>query len=316
MDTFFGSAMTSKKPLPVLPQCGACGLLKACRSPKLPVAGKGKAGILVVTDRPNKRQDEVGRYQGADEHLQALKEELRRHRIDLFEDCWVVGAAACHTPLDKKAREAAQHCRPLLLQRIEELKPTAILLLGWAPLKSVVGHLWKEDIGGEFTKWQGWKIPVRPWNAWVVPTYHPNDLKLIDHEVMAIRWKQDVSKVVDLARSGRPYADDADLDLRNQVEVLDAARACLIINDRWVTDCETPTAFDFETNMLKPDHDRSSIACCSMSDGHRTIVFPWVEPAVRAFKDFLRSDTPKIASNMKFEDRWCRRVLKVAPRNW
>lgn len=315
MNTFFGN-MVSTKPLPVLPQCGTCGLLKACQTPKVPVAGKGKAGILVVTDRPNARQDQVGRYQGADAHLQTLKEELRRHRIDLFEDCWVVGAAACHTPNDKKAREAAGHCRPLLLQRVEELRPTAVLLLGWAPLKSVVGHLWKEDIGKEFSRWQGWQVPVRKWNCWLTPTYHPSDLALIDHEVMRMRFAHDVAKIVDLARRGRPYAEDADLDLRNQVEILDADVAGRVIHERWVTGCVTPTAFDFETNMLKPDHPQAAIVCCSMSDGHRTIVFPWVGSVVEAFKQFLRSPTPKVASNKKFEDRWCRRLLKIAPRNW
>lgn len=313
MNTFFGNVV-STKPLPVLPQCGTCGLLKACKSPKLPVAGKGKAGILVVTDRPNKRQDEVGRYQGADVHLQTLKEELRRHRIDLFEDCWVVGAAACHTPLDKKAREAALHCRPLLLDRINELKPTAVLLLGWAPLRSVVGYLWKEDIGKEFQKWQGWQVPVRRWNCWLTPTFHPADLELIDHEVMRLRFRQDVAKIVDLARSGRPYDGDPP-DLRDAVKIVNPVEGAGWIQGAFSVSAD-PVAFDFETNMLKPDHWQSSIACVSVSNGTTTVVTPWVGPVPEAFKAFLLSKTPKVASNMKFEDRWCRRILKIAPRNW
>jgi hypothetical protein len=75
-------------------------------------------------------------------------------------------------------------------------------------------------------------------------------------------------------------------------------------------------AFDYETDRLKPDHPQSGIVCCSVSDGRHTISFPWIGEAVEAMGKLLRSDHPKIGANIKFEERWTRRVFGHGVRNW
>jgi hypothetical protein len=75
-------------------------------------------------------------------------------------------------------------------------------------------------------------------------------------------------------------------------------------------------AIDFETNRLKPDAENANIRTCAISDGFRTLAYPMLGNAIEATRELLRSKTPKVAANMKFEDRWSRAVLRCRPRNW
>jgi hypothetical protein len=75
-------------------------------------------------------------------------------------------------------------------------------------------------------------------------------------------------------------------------------------------------AFDYETNMLKPDHPKAQVVCCAISDGKYTVAFPWHGAAAAAARLILASDKAKIGFNMKFEDRWSRDRLGVQVRNW
>ena len=40
--------------------CGACKLLKTCKSPKMPPHGKGRKGILIIAEAPSKIEDQGG----------------------------------------------------------------------------------------------------------------------------------------------------------------------------------------------------------------------------------------------------------------
>ena len=54
MEGFFSDAEARVvKSLPTLiPLCDKCGLFKGCRTPKMPVTGKGERKILIVGDGP------------------------------------------------------------------------------------------------------------------------------------------------------------------------------------------------------------------------------------------------------------------------
>jgi DNA polymerase I-like protein with 3'-5' exonuclease and polymerase domains len=79
---------------------------------------------------------------------------------------------------------------------------------------------------------------------------------------------------------------------------------------------DMPVAWDLETNCLKPDNKDAAIASCSLAIADRAIAFPWSRVMADAVKGFLESNFRKIASNMKFEDRWARRVIGCRVRNW
>ena len=79
----------------------------------------------------------------------------------------------------------------------------------------------------------------------------------------------------------------------------------------------TPIAFDYEANILKPEGEGTKIVSCSICQGGKnTIAFPWEGEVIYTMDQMLKSSTPKIASNLKFEDRWTRVKLGHPVRNW
>ena len=67
---------------------------------------------------------------------------------------------------------------------------------------------------------------------------------------------------------------------------------------------------------MKPEYKGAEIVSCSVSDGERTIAYPWVGDAITATSKLLKSSIGKIAANIKFEERWTRCILGHRVRNW
>ena len=111
---------------------------------------------------------------------------------------------------------------------------------------------------------------------------------------------------------GRPWSKVPNWDAKVR-GVWDDAEAASWIESKIGT---APLAFDYETDRLKPDHKESRIVCCSVSDGKTAIAYPWMGKAIEATKRLLRSKTPLIASNVKFEERWSIRHFGVGIKNW
>src|SRR5207248_1982220 len=77
-----------KAPEPRLPQCGECGLLKKCHSPKMPVDGEGRRKVLVLGESPGKNEDEQNRPFVGDAG-ETLRKAFARLDVDLRRDCWI-----------------------------------------------------------------------------------------------------------------------------------------------------------------------------------------------------------------------------------
>ncbi len=65
-----------------------------------------------------------------------------------------------------------------------------------------------------------------------------------------------------------------------------------------------PCAIDIETNMLKPDGDDARIVACSFSTKLGTYSYPWTSRTRQWTNTLIWSQTPFIASNLQFENRW------------
>lgn len=302
------------KTLPVLPRCGECGLYKTCLTPKMKVDGEGRKKVLVVGEAPGEKEDSRGiPFVGPTGRL--LHVFLNRIGVDLRRDCWVTNALICRPPGNEITdTKAVDHCRPNVFNAIDELKPTVILLLGKTPVKSVIGWLWKEDVGA-LERWVGQQIPSQRFNAWVCPTWHPSHLLRMekDRELYDLWHERHLRAAFELATE-RPWEKVPDYDAKSVGEVdPTAAAACL---RGMVREAKGPVAFDFETDRLKPDHPDASIFSCAVSDGRWSISYPWYGEAIKATKELLLSPTPKVGWNIKFEDRWCRRVFGRGVRNW
>ncbi len=300
--------------LTMLPQCGACGLHKTCKSPKMHVDGKGKAKILILGEAPGREEDVQGRpFVGVSGDY--LKQVTRKLGLDLREDCWLFNALSCRPENNKiKNKKSIEFCRPFVIKAIQELQPELIIPLGKVAVSSLSGWIWKED-PGPISRWVGWQIPCQQLNAWICPNYHPAHVLRADEKtgeklLLEKFFYHYFRKALDCP--GRPWKSLPNYESKIQ-RIYDAESAQKEVQSFFTS---SPVAFDFETDRLKPDHPDAKILCCSLSDGKRTISFPWYGKVVEAMKSWLTSPTPKVGANSKFESRWCLAKLGAEPKNW
>lgn len=313
---FHGSELLSNAPVSKIARCGACKLYRnGCTSPKMAPTGKGKKNILIVGEAPGEEEDKQGRqFCGPTGKL--LEDTLRKIGIDMRRDCYLTNANICR-PLKNATptNDQISYCRPYLTKAIEEFNPNVIIPLGAVAVKSLIGGIWKEDIGA-IGRWVGFNIPCQEPNAWVCPTYHPSFIKRAldkpDGKVHQLLFEQHLERAITF-RHSKPHKVVPNYD--DSIEIIynvdDAANRILKF-----VEGNRPIAFDFETNALKPDSDDTIIVCASVSDGIDTIAFPWEGSAIDAMKKLLRSSLPKFGFNIKFEQRWLKRKLGYEVKNW
>jgi len=314
------------KPLkndPRLARCGHCGLCKNCDFPKMTVTGKGRAGVLVITEYPGREEDRKNR-QLVGPAGQMLRRCLREIDVDLDQDCWKTSAVIC-CPESKPSHDQVMDCRSNLLKTIRELNPRMILAMGSLSVSSLMGWLWKEKPGG-MEQWAGWRIPSQQLNAWVCPVFCPSYVRSYEEKsekqktknkergrVVSIMFREHLEQA--FALRDRPWKKVPEYEKQVRIE-MDGGKAAKAIELLVYSQLDVPVAFDFETNMLKPESHRAEIVSCSLSNGEETIAFPIVSETRRAVVEFLQSSVPKIAHNLKFEDRWSRSMLETLVRGW
>lgn len=313
-------------PLYHSPQCGACGLWQKVESPKMPVSGEGRKGILIIGEAPGNYEDQQGiPFVGATGRL--LERTLADFGIDMRKDCWIANAVRCHPykwnsdHTKKENRPPTEkeiaYCRPWLTGNgniygdIKKLNPSTILLLGGAATDSILGWLWKED-SGRVGRWIGWRIPCQQTNAWICPAWHPSYVsREEDNPIVKTIWRRHLEAA--LALKGRPWEKVP--DFKSMVDVIRIPRqAAHMIHE--IIRMGKPTAIDIETTTLKPDGENAEIYSCSLSNGMITISFPWQGESRTATLDFIASDIPKIGFNVKFETRYFLAKEGVRIKDW
>lgn len=317
-DCFFTGAEARRvkpRPLPTLqPRCGECGFKPKCVSPVMPPVGRGVRRILVIGEAPGREEDERGEpFVGPSGEV--LGRGASRAGIVLRRDCVVHNAVCCRPPGNDLSKtvsgNAVDHCRPNVLRVIDRVDPVVIVLVGGAAVRSVVARAWGVSDPGGISRWAGMPVPCRSPNAWLVPTYHPAFLLRAEDSAADRDFESHWRTVAELADRGtRPWPDGPPDHSVGVVADPDDAVAWL----RTVTGGEI--AFDFETDRLKPDHADARVVCCSVSTGDATIGFPWTRATAAEMKRILeRPDIGKIGWNVKFEERWCRR-MGISVRGW
>jgi uracil-DNA glycosylase family 4 len=281
----------------------------------MPVSGAGRLKILIVGEAPGREEDSQGKaFVGKSGQL--LKDVFRKNGVDLYKDCWITNSLICRPPHNRDPTpQELEYCKPNLVNTLRELKPEMIMPLGRFGIKQVMSLAWKGD-PGEGYKWLGWQIPHQKWNAWICPTYHPAFIlrKIEDGELEKNYWEYHLENALAL-KGKRPWKSVP--NYLDQVEIIkDDKRAAKIINLWNKAGCVV--AFDYETNMIKPDSRQAAIISCSVCfNGHETIAFPWYGRVQKAMTELLTNrEVGKIASNLKFEDRWTRAILGIEVKNW
>jgi DNA polymerase len=277
----------------------------------MPPTGKGRKEILIVAEAPGRLEDEKG-VQLVGNSGRELESALRSVGVRMREDCVLDNSVRCR-PVDNVIENAkvVEFCRPNVLKTIHDHQPKVIILLGAKAIASVVGHVWSEGNRGGLKRWAGWNIPLRRWNCWVCPTFHPAYLLREDDAVLNRIFRQHLKQAVsheDRPWEEAPPEDEVDL-VFDPDEAAEKIRAITTRNSGMV-------AFDFETNMLRPYSDHAEIVSCSLSDGETTFAFPWSRGVVKPFREFVRNPVPKIASNLQMEEKWTRRFVGCSVRGW
>jgi len=313
------STLTKFQPPMMEPLCGTCGLMNQCESPKMKVAGRGRRKILIVGEAPGKDEDRQGLpFVGASGQM--LQRLLLKHGVMLREDCWITNAVICHPRNNfMKDDKPVDYCRPNLIKAVKELEPEVIIPLGKRAVKSVIGHLWKDNTKGIF-RWAGFRIPCRKPNVWVCPSIHPSFVlhrrdKKGEYKDRGLAERYLESHIAAAcALEGRPWKTVP--DYMGQVTIKDTPEAAALVIRAMIKE-GGPVSFDYETTCLKPEGPNSRILCASVCYGGKvTIVFPWIGEAVTAMKGLLLANNPKISHNMSFEDRWTRAKLGIEVKNW
>ena len=317
MQGFFPqSTIISKAPQSFVAKCGKCGFDKLCTSPQMPVSGEGKRGILIVAEAPRATEDKQGiQLVGASGQL--LERVILRFGVQMREACWLTNAMICRPPGNRTPKDQEINaCRSHLLKTIRELKPKVIIPLGGVAIKSLISSAWTDGVGS-ITRWAGHNIPYHKPNAWVCPTYHPSYLLREHNHVLNKLFRNHLRNAFKHRR--RPWKKIP--DYRSNITCIRSpSRAAKVLRQIKKRGNKGMIAFDYETNKLKPDGDDAAIISCSVCWGvskpEITIAFPWTGPVIPAMIDLLKSPILKVAANLKFEDRWTRKMLKCKVRNW
>jgi uracil-DNA glycosylase family 4 len=307
--------MVIKAPMSKEPECGSCKLLNTCNSPKMPVSGGGRRKVLLVAEAPGKDEDRVGK-QFVGNSGQLLEDRLARGGLDMRRDCWLTNALICRPPdnkIPKPEERYIGYCRPNLINTINELKPEVIILMGSVPVTSLLAWLWKDDKLGGITRWAGYQIPDQKLNAWVCPIFHPAALQHSKNEVMDRLFDRHLIAAAKLR--GRPWKEKPDYT-EKLIVYTDPEEAADMIDSFCPSGSQI--AFDYETNMLKPDSNLAQIYSCSICPGGTvSFAFPWHGRAIKAVRNVLRNKKiEKLGQNIKFEERWTWKAFGHGVKNW
>lgn len=318
MSGFFSLDQISKKVESSIPDCNSCQLYKSCNSPKMPYSGKGKQGILICGEAPGKCEDEKG-IQFIGRAGELLENSLSKFGYNLRDDFWITNSVICRPQKNKLPPKAIDYCRPNLINTIKELNPRTVIVLGASSLRSLAGWLWHKNDIGSLGRWLGWKIPSQQINAWVCPNWHPayflhkgtNKKEEGNVEVAKLLFEKYLQNSLEL--KDRPW--DKVIDYSKQVRIIYEEENAKVQIENFADSQEI--AFDLETNMIKPDSPNARIVSCAISDGRRTIAFPWFRSCSEATGRLLfDKNIGKLGWNIKFEDRWIRKEFGRSVRNW
>ena len=312
VDSLFPASIgRSVKPRPLLiPYCEQCGLYKnGCRTPKMNPDGLGERGILIVSDHPGSAED-INGIPMSDKTGQWLSDRLRDVGVQMRRDCTITNALICKP--GEIPKTAVEDCRPNLIRTIERVKPRCILLMGHMAVHSLVGHLWREELG-PIDRWMGWKIPAHNPNAWIVPMGNPAYMSRPNADRMERdQFLTDLAAAV--ALRGQPHPNGPPAYDRAVETIHDPNAAAQILSQM----TSGTIAYDYETDRNTPDHRNAFLVCAAVChNGTRTIAFPWMGAAIYAMRKLMANpDVGKIAHNIMMEDRWSRKHLGIEVNGW
>lgn len=303
--------------------CASCGLYRYKLNPRISPYGKGRLGILNIGEAPGESEDKRGKpWQGS--MGRSLQKKFKELGIDLFDDCININAVQCR-PTDSKGNNRTPTgyeiacCRRKVLQTIKKYKPKVIILHGGSAVLSVIGYRWLKKLGG-ITKWRGWVIPDREFNAWVCPVFHPSYVQRMgNHEEVETIWTQDLQRA--FTKVKEPFPEYTDEKEQIQIEEENPTDILEMLNNPDNYNEEKLLTFDIESTGLKPYntnvHEMACISFCKEADKAYTLPPPQSKKQQWLLQQILQNpDIKKVAHNMKFEDTWMKILYGIDVNPW
>jgi hypothetical protein len=190
-----------------------------------------------------------------------------------------------------------------------------IVALGKSALESLMYQEWKKDLG-PLTRWLGWNIPSKLHGAWICPTYHPSYIvRMGDDKLLTKIMQNHIKKAMSLEKEKVKCYDIRKLE--NKIEIITDSKQS-INKMKELNKKEGVLAFDYETTGLKPDkkgHRIVSVSFCL--NGKETWASSINEDNMIYLSHILRNKKlKKVASNLKFEERWTRAMFGHGVTGW
>jgi len=198
--------------------------------------------------------------------------------------------------------------------------------------RAVLSLLWREG-SGEMTRFYGYQIPAKNWNAWVCPTYDSAYILSLGNRFtdkggkkpdmpqglggVAFLWMERHIEAMVKKLPNRPNESSS----KDRITLLYDADEIAAALERIGNSEKGWAVFDYEANCIKPEVDGARVLCASVCLGGWnkdmvTVAFPMSSSIRKSWIRFLQSPVPKIAHNLKMEDRWSRVHFGTAVNNW
>jgi len=294
---------TTKKKIPVLfPKCGKCSV-----KTKTHVRGVKRlypnSPIMLVLTRPT--QDEyaertplVGyKYEILEYLISDLK--LPRNQISITYAVQCMGAK----------QEDSVFCCANVIRDIKKVKPKVVLLLGTSAINSIVGTYTPKNVAP--LKLVGNIIPIPALGCYVIPTYNVSDMgKKYIENIMNSHFQKALTYL------NVPFKYETVENLQKQIDViLDTKKALKQLKE--INRQKGISAFDYETTGLKPESPLQRVWSMSIYFKGKTIAFKYEDILFEEWCKYLANQNiKKIASNLKFEERWSICKFNTPVANW
>lgn len=287
------------------PRCPSCGLDKKVKTPRMPIMGKGKKGIFILSDAPSEAEDKNGVPLSGNSGTYFSKS-LRFHGISLEEDCWRVNAVRCHTTEQLKHVKC---CHASIQKMLNDCQPKKIILLGIGAISSYY-HEYPEvtkSIGAN----RGLAIWEPRYNCYVYPLMHPSMYSSSKDQCLIAAAKADLKNA--FADKAQPEYIPSPVvkKLLNVDEVLTYLD--------WLLESQKPFAFDYEATSLKPQRKGCKPVTLGIATDGGAVAFPlnhkyWKEDDWILIKhkwtEVLKSTkNKKIVQAMHMELVWSKHVF-------
>lgn len=275
--------------------CLTCGLFKKLDNDKVELKGKGRKGLLIIYDLPNKKDI---RYKNGFPYSDLFSSILMQNSIDIDEDCYQAYALQCPSKFPTKLHYDC--CAKKIRQIIADVQPKITITIGKEALSSVIGDRWKKGIG-DIEKWRGNVIPDQDLRGWLAPVMEVNDDSAL---ILKTLFKKDIKNA--LAYLGKPFWKWKHPEIHYLTSLTTLKKREF-----------SSFSFDYETTGLKPHRKGHHIFCTSIAfNSKEAFVFP-MSVKLFYFLELLNNNRiGKRAHNMKFEHSWSKVHLGVEVQNW